>query len=120
MEKFENELALIIRENDVLTVQFKPPSYILSVTDIHNFWNMIEEIDPNHQSKILLVTGDEIIEKKARKVALNYMNTWPKVAIQVQNLRQLLIGKFAIKLFAKKDKVSVFEHRLNAVDWLKA
>jgi hypothetical protein len=108
------------RPDGIIDLTFLQQNFTLVKNEVQLGWQLAIKLDETKGMPILLRTGEwSLLDNEAREYAMKEMNTWPKVAVLVNDLGQKILGSSAIKLFGHPDKMKLFDSEETALEWLK-
>jgi hypothetical protein len=107
-------------ENEFIELTFLRESITLDVNEVIEGWEKAKQLSPDKKAMVLLKTGKwTLLEKEARDYVIHELQTWPAVAIVIDNMGQRIMGHVVINVTGKGNQIKLFENEIKAKAWLK-
>lgn len=103
----------------IIHLTFLREDITLDVNEVIAGWEMAHALSPDKTAFVLLKTGRwTLLEKEARDFVMSELQTWPAVAIVVDNMGQRVMGQVVINMTGKGNKIKLFDAEDKAKEWL--
>jgi hypothetical protein len=107
-------------ENEFIELTFLRENITLDVNEVMEGWEKAKQLSPDKKAMVLLKTGQwTLLEKEARDYVITELQTWPAVAVVIDNLGQRIMGHVIINITGKGNQIKLFENEVKAKAWLK-
>lgn len=111
-------VASLAPENYII-IEYLQEDVTLTKQEVEVGWLQAKTLDPIKSKGVCVITAQySLLSDDARTFVMKEMRSWPKVAVVVHNLAQILMGNFALKLSGKSKQIKIFETKKEAKDWL--
>ena len=111
-------MASLAPENYII-LNYLQEDVTLNKQEVETGWLQAKAMDPLKSKGVCVITAQySLLSDEARAFVMKEMRTWPKVAIVVHNLAQILMGNFDLKLSGKSKQIKIFDTKEEARDWL--
>lgn len=103
----------------IIHLTFLREDITLDVNEVIAGWEMAHALSPDKKVPVLLMTGRwTLLEKEARDFVMQELQTWPAVAIVIDNMGQRVMGQVVINMTGKGNKIKLFDGEQKAKEWL--
>ncbi len=102
-----------------IIIEYLQEDVTLNKQEVEVGWLQAQNLDPYKSKKVCVITAPySLLSDEARTFVMKEMRSWPKVAVVVHNLAQILMGNFALTLSGKSKQIKIFKNKEEANNWL--